>query len=153
MGWIKRTADEPVNEHKCKVPMTTKPAPLPPPGVLSPNSPLATGEVVLPAIIVVDGAVGDIWACDSCGQVWQISQDTEVRQYGRRWYGEPEWRHVSRRLQRKYHPTYTCGCKVGQPVRSRCANNRGPGMVTMHGHFRPTVYRSASEIDSSAPDD
>ncbi len=101
MVWIKR--NKPPEAHRCDLPLTA--------------------PRVAVAEAVADGQPGDLWGCDHCGQVWEVTVH-------RRWVK------ASKRAQRKYHPRYTCGCRIGRPQRGIC-RDRPAGR--RHGNLPPTA--------------
>lgn len=76
---------------------------------------------------------GDIWACDSCGKVYLagvVYRDGEHFIY---WYRANWWQ------QRKYHPRYECGCKIGD--HRKCKARAG----VMHGILKATKWERSPD--------
>jgi hypothetical protein len=119
MGWI--IHQEPYN-HKCKLP----------------NRYSGNLDLVTP---------GDIWACDTCGRVWEVRKADYSGHLN--WYRAGWW------TQRKYAPRYSCGCRIDKPQTKWCKNQPHPGQHTFvcHGGDMPRARRTIEEIESTPPDD
>lgn len=165
MTWIKRKAVEP-KPHECETPFRHPRVPRggsgqsPKPGVpirhveLTPEQ-KARQDVWSTGWKIPVGDVGDIWACDTCGQVWIMKPAPPYRGGG---YSPRSdyWDRAGRRLQRKYAPRYACGCRIDKPQTKWCKNQPHPGqrMVTVHGAPKARVSRrTVEEIESTPPDD
>lgn len=165
MSWIKRKADE-SQPHECETPFRH---PRPPVGMsgqspksgvpirhveLTPEQKKRQSESMSNWKIPV-GDPGDIWACDTCGQVWVMQPPPPYRGGG---YSPRSkfWSRAGRWTQRKYAPRYACGCRIDKPQTKWCEGQPHPGqrMVTVHGAPKPSVSRrTVEEIESTPPDD
>jgi hypothetical protein len=111
MTWIKRKADEPKPLHQCSLPNR------------------------------FDCDTGDMWACDTCGKVWEMSGELTNLNPNRPMDVRPKWISVSWFKQRKYGPRYACGCRIGKPQTRSCKAQPYPGarMIIVHGVRKPRV--------------
>lgn len=148
MGWIRKTQPEP--EHTCEPPVQN------------------TGEYRAGLeIMVPDGGVaGDLWQCDSCGMVWEITSSDRDG-----YSGALRWRKAAWFTQRRYRKRWegealTQAIFGGQSPRRRGVIDPVDDKPFPEGHFsrkpppggggieRPhVILRSASEIDSTPPND
>lgn len=69
----------------------------------------------------------DIWACDTCGKVYIARVVYSDGEHDIFWYAANWW------AQHKYHPRFTCGCKIGKD--NVCGSANG----IMHGILYPEV--------------
>lgn len=153
MGWVKRRADEVKTTHNCPVPMRAQYTKAPVPCVNKETGEKSMRKLRSPND-APDGDVGDIWACDTCGQVWKIIVPPAPRyRYGYAPHGFPEWRHAGWRDQKKYAPTYSCGCVVGGKPKCPYATGRlpGAGSITVHGVSRSRLISGPPPSGSLRP--
>jgi len=123
MGWIKHTPPAP-STHQC-TPPTHRP--------VRTYRGLNGEQKIMAPYPRPDGAVGDLWGCDTCGVVWQIvlHQPRYRRGYGP---SSLRWERASWWKQRKYGPRYTCGCRIGGPRTCDKRYDRVTrGVVPVHG--------------------
>lgn len=81
-----------------------------------------------------DGEDGDLWGCDSCGQVWELKWPDDMT--------VPHWAEVGWFKQWRYQEHYACGCAVGSKP---CLPGSAP--VT-HGTRLPTLSEVANDTSS-----
>lgn len=143
MGWIRKTQPEP--EHTCDAPLRNT------------NRFRAGLEIMVPD----GGFSGDLWQCDSCGMVWEITSSDRDG-----YTGALRWRKAAWFTQRRYRKRWegealTQAIFGGQSPRQRgqvYATDRRPVIRKPPpgggGIERPNVIlRSESEIDSTPPND
>lgn len=140
MGWIRKTQPEP--EHTCDPPVQEA----------------RQGFVSL----VPDGGVsGDLWQCDSCGMVWEITSSDRDGYTGALRWRKAAWftqrRYRKRRKPEGWLPPRTGGYVPGERGQVYATDRRpvirkpppgGGGIERPH-----VILRSESEIDSTPPND